>query len=201
MAGNGLGSKGRNLNEAFYVRAAEALRAPLCAQEEAVRRDLALASGIDDEHILERLSGLGIRADTLAALTLVPLVEVAWADGHMDPRERAAILDGAVGIGVEEGSWSYRLLRIWTADPPAPELFVLWEDFIAALAARLTEEERAEFRRKLVGRARDVAEAAAGLLGLGPRVSESEARVLGRLTDAFGTQGDVPAELRKPDPA
>ncbi|MDJ0848836.1 MAG: hypothetical protein QNK04_10700 [Myxococcota bacterium] len=192
MNGNGLGTKGRNLNEAFFVRAAEALRVPLCEEEEAVRRDLALASGIDDDEILGRLSGLGIRADTLAALTLVPLVEVAWADGHMDPRERDAILQGAVGIGVAEGSWSYRLLRIWTQDPPAPELFELWEDFMAALVARLTDDERAEFRRKLVGRAREVAEAAAGLLGLGPRVSESEARVLGRLGDAFGPPPAAP---------
>ncbi len=186
MGGNGLGGKGRNLSEAFFVRAAEALRVPLQEEDEAVRRDLALASGIDDDDILGRLSGLGIRADTLAALTLVPLVEVAWADGRMDPRERRAILHGAASIGVAEGSWSYRLLRIWTEDPPAPELFELWEDFIAALVERLSDDERLEFRRKLVGRSREVAEAAAGFLGIGARISESEARVLRRLGDAFG---------------
>ena len=164
-------------------------RNTLRARDEAVRRDLALASGIEDDWILARLSELGIRADTLAALTLVPLVEVAWADGRMDPKEREAILDGAVAIGIAEGSWSYRLLRIWTEDLPAPELLEVWEEFIQALAAQLSGDQRETFKGKLLGRAREVAEAAAGVLGMGPRISESEARILSRLDEAFEDGG------------
>jgi hypothetical protein len=191
MAGNGLGLKGQNLNAAFFTRNAEEIGDALREQDEAVRRDLALASGIEDDWILARLSELGIRADTLAALTLVPLVEVAWADGRMDPKERNAILDGAIAIGIAEDSWSYRLLRIWTQDLPTPELLEVWEEFIGALASQLTDPQRAEFKRKLLGRAREVAEAAAGVLGMGPRVSESEARILSRLDEAFNGGGSA----------
>jgi hypothetical protein len=185
MAGNGLGLEGRNLNAAFFGRDEEEVGKALREREEAVLRDLAEASGIEDEWILVRLSELGIRADTLAALTLVPLVEVAWADGRMDPRERSAILDGAAATGIAPDSWSYRLFEMWTRDLPAPELLEVWEEFVGALAAKLGDAERRAFRRKLLGRAREVAEAAAGVLGMGPRVSESEARILSRLDEAF----------------
>ena len=45
--------------------------------------------------LVARLVEIGIRSDTLAALCLIPLVEVAWADGRLDPPEREALLAAA----------------------------------------------------------------------------------------------------------
>jgi len=60
---------------------------------------LAEASGLTDIDLVDRLVGLGIRASTLAALTLVPLIEVAWADDRMEAKERDAILAAAAATG------------------------------------------------------------------------------------------------------
>ena len=132
-----LKSREEALGRAFFRGEAEQWREALGPEERTVQ-ELARSSGIEDEDLLQRITGLGIRAETLAAFTLIPLVEVAWADGKMDEQERKAILHGAVSTGIAEGSWSHRLLRIWTDDRPPPELFHLWYDFVRALCAPIT---------------------------------------------------------------
>jgi hypothetical protein len=181
-----LDDRSRALEAAFFPSHAsdyrEALR--LREQELAAVGALREASGIAEEPILRRLAALGIRAETLAALTMIPIVEVAWADGEMDERERDAILVGAESVGIEPGSPSHGLLRIWTEDEPAPDLLVAWREFIGALHAELEDGERERLRQKLVARARTVAEAAGGILGVDP-VSPEEAKVLERLDRAL----------------
>lgn len=188
MPTEGMKERGRALEEAFFRKQHEQQLARLREQQErAEARDaLCAASGItDDMELIDRLVDLGIRAETLAALTLIPLVEVAWADGKMEPREREAVLRGAQSSGLEPGSPSYGLLEIWTQDRPAPDLMQTWRDYIAALCAELTSEQRAHLEQRILGRARAVAEAAGGFLGLGNKVSAEEERVLAELRAAF----------------
>jgi hypothetical protein len=181
-----LDQRSRALEAAFFPAHAsdyrEAIR--LREQEQVAVGALREASGIGEEATLRRLAGLGIRAETLAALTMIPIVEVAWADGEMDARERDAILVGAESVGIEPGSASHGLLRIWTEDPPAPDLLEAWGAFIRALGGELEEAERVRLRQRLVGRARSVAEAAGGILGVDP-VSPAEREVLERLERIF----------------
>lgn len=188
---NGLPARGRALDQAFFRRDSKAfverLRARL--KEEAAKEDLAAATGIDDAALLGRLAGLGIRADTLAALTLVPLIRVAWADGVMEERERRAVLHGAVSTGLHAGTPSYALLEIWTEDPPPPDLARLWREFIQALCRELSPDERLTLRDKLLSRARDVAQAAGDLLRDGSMVSPEEEAVLLELGEAFSPAG------------
>ena len=174
------------LEAVFYGTQGEPLRQrlQLAQEEEEAKAALAGASGIADPELLQRLAGLGIRAETLAALTLIPLVEVAWADGRMDPRERAAVLRGAESCGIERGTPSYGLLEIWTQDRPAPELMDSWKAFIKALCGELSADQRWHLEEKIIGRARAVAEAAGGFLGLA-KVSREEAEVLEALEEAF----------------
>jgi tellurite resistance protein len=183
-----LKDRGKALEEAFFRREGDRLREQLRLQEEeaAAREALAEASGISDEALLARLAALGIRAETLAALTLVPLVEVAWADGRMEPRERDAVLRGAESSGIESGSPSHGLLRLWTEDRPAPELMRSWKAYIRALTAELSADQKWHLEERLLGRARAVAEAAGGFLGLGSKVSAEEEAVLKQLEEAFG---------------
>jgi hypothetical protein len=56
------------------------------------KESLAEVSGITNEDVLQKLVELDIRPDVIASLALVPLVEVAWADGEIDEKEKAAIL-------------------------------------------------------------------------------------------------------------
>jgi len=189
MPNPGMEERGRALEKAFFPKQHREQLAQLrWKQEESKAREaLADASGLHDSDLLARLAGLGIRAETLAALTLIPLVEVAWADGEIDPREREAILRGAESVQIAKSSPSYTLLEIWTLDRPAPDLMETWRHYLHALTSELTREQKQHLEEKIVGRARAVAEAAGGFLGLGSgtSVSPEEEAVLAKLARAF----------------
>ncbi|MDJ0789822.1 MAG: hypothetical protein QNK05_23745 [Myxococcota bacterium] len=168
------------------VKGGEALDAALYAGKAASLRDeLAKATDIVDEALIERMLALGIRPETLAALTLIPLVAVAWADDDMDPRERTKILEAAEKTGMPETSPSYRLLRIWTYDRPAPALLDLWRDFVGGLGGHLSADEQAKLGDRIIGRARDVAAAAGDLSDARPGISEVERALLDDLEGLF----------------
>ena len=178
----------RAIEAAFYKKDVVSFRDALAAEEAEAAGALGRATGIDDPDLLARLAELGIRAETLAALTLIPLIETAWADGIMDGKERAAVLHGAATSGIAPDSASYRLLEIWTMERPAPEISAIWHEFIAAIAESLDERERAALRAKIIGRAWAVANAAGGFLDAAPSVSAEESAALAALDSAFGAE-------------
>lgn len=187
MSDESLQDRKHALEDAFYREGTETYRAQLelRRKEEEALEDLADASGIRDEAVLRRLAGLGIRAETLAALTLIPLIEVAWADGKMDAKERESILAGAESTGIPRESPSHGLLRIWTEDPPASDLVDAWREFIGALCREFDDEQTENLRSKVLGRARAVAEATGGFPAVRPSVSKEERTVLESLGRAF----------------
>ncbi|MGI9431242.1 MAG: hypothetical protein ACR2PQ_03465 [Myxococcota bacterium] len=188
MSEGPLDQPGRTLSQAFFTEGTKPYREQLRVkeQERAAVDALREASDIDDEALLGSLASLGIRVETLAALTMIPIVEVAWADGHMDSKERQAILSGAESTGIEVDSPSYGLLSLWTEEQPAPALTDAWRGFISALSKELSDEERGRMRDRIVGRARAVAEAAGGFLGVGA-VSREERAALEALEQAFSS--------------
>jgi hypothetical protein len=148
------------------------------------REKLEAATGIKDPQILERLMELEVRGETMAAFALYPLVEVAWADGKLDRAERDAILAAAVRDGIEAGSPSYEMLESLMADGPTEARRKVWFAYAKDLVGRLDPAERRTVREALLERARAVAEASGGLLGLG-RVSAKEQRILDAIAEAF----------------
>jgi hypothetical protein len=175
------------LGGAFYRASAAEHREHLQLREDelAARGAISEATGIDDPDFLAELTGLGIRVDSLAALTLIPLIAVAWSDGEMDESERAAVLDAAVETGIRRNSVSYHLLEIWMIDPPPPDLTNVWHDFIRALRKQLKADEHKQIESKLLGRARAVAQAAGDALNRTPHISTSEEACLTKLSQAF----------------
>ena len=174
------------LEEAFFVKHNRELLERLqqkVALESSVEL-LAEATGIDDESMLTEMVELGISAQTVAALGLVPLVLVAWADGRIQSAERDALLEAASAAGIEAGSESFELLAGWLEEKPDDAMVQAWEDYVRALSATASEGSRAALRAVTLGRAEAVAQAAGGLLGVG-RVSSSERQVLDRLAAAF----------------
>ncbi len=175
------------LEESFFAKQNEKLRRALREQEAAKARKeaLAAASGISDDAVLEQLIALDIATDTVAALALVPLVEVAWADGSIDEKERAAILAAAEQTGLEKGGASHELLQNWLAARPDQEVRRAWKDYVSALSSTLSAEPKQALKEQVIGHARGVAEAAGGFLGLGSKVSSKEKAVLDDLEQAF----------------
>ena len=181
-----LGDRRKALEEEFFHKEDQKLREQLRAKEQQKKLKQALtdASGITREEGLARLIELGISAETVAALTLVPLVEVAWADGKVDDRERKAILRAAEEAGIANGTVAHALLENWLVTRPPKSLRLAWEDYVKELCKKLTPEDRIRLERVL-GRARDVAIAAGGFLGLGKKVSAEEEAVLAELATAI----------------
>ncbi len=153
-------------------------------QRDTIKESLRKESGMTDEGVLDKLVELGISAETVHALSLVPLVMVAWADGKVQDHEREAILQGAKGKGIEEKSSSYELLDNWLQSKPDDDLYTAWESYIGALLDHLTSKQREILSAQVVDRARDVAKAAGGFLGIAT-ISADEEAVLGRLSAAF----------------
>ena len=59
------------------------------AEKEGQIAALSDAAGISDAELLSQLVDLDIQAETLASLSLVPLLWVAWADRRIDDRARS----------------------------------------------------------------------------------------------------------------
>jgi len=181
-----LEERGRALENQFYDKENQeklaAMKHKLDTQKS--KDELRRASGMTDDTVLEQLVVLGLRGKTIAALSLVPLIQVAWADGAIQDNERVAILQGAHGKGLDEGSDGYALLQGWLVRQPGDELFVAWEAYIKALAAQLNDEQNRLLRNQIVGFAKLVATAAGGILGFG-KVSATEEKVLTRIEAAF----------------
>lgn len=175
------------LEEVFFAEQDRALLRRLKeADERKSQKDaLAAASGVTDDAVLERLVGLGVDAATLAALTLAPLVLVAWADGEVDARERAAVLSAAAEVGVEENGQGRKLLDRWLATRPPHNLITAWTDYIRAISPSLDEAAKRQLKADLLDRAHKVAGAAGGFLGVGSRTSSVEKEMLARLEKAF----------------
>lgn len=137
-------------------------------------------TGMTDEKLCRDIAALNISVESLAALRLVPLVAVAWADDRIDDDERFRVIAAAEKAGIGEGEASYDLLKRWLAQRPSHELFDTWTQYAKSLSASLDGESRANLQESLVAQVRDVAEAAGGLFGFGS-ISPSERALIERV--------------------
>jgi hypothetical protein len=187
MADEFLGDRRRALEESFFAQQDRKLMEKLKAQIqiEEKKQGLAVASGLHDDQVLLALVELGLDAKTVAALTLAPLVEVAWAspDG-VSKKERAAILQAAEAQGVTDGAPAHTILEDWLTHRPGPELLAAWKDYVAALRQSTDPKVFEQLRDEILDRAEGVAQAAGGFLGVAA-VSSSEKAMLSELEKAF----------------
>lgn len=181
-----LEDRGRALEDEFFnkenAKKIEALKEKL--DDKRSREDLRKASGMTDDAVLDKLVELGLSAQTITALSLVPLVTVAWADGSVQDNERASILQAAHGKNLEAGSAGHTLLESWLTTPPGPKLLEAWEAYMKALAGQLNDEQNRMLRNQIVGFAKVIAESSGGILGIG-KVSKGEESIIQRIEGAF----------------
>ena len=187
MADDFLGDRRKALEDSFFAQQDDQLIQQMHEKKERAQRkqDLAAASGISNQAVLDALAELGIESSTLAALALVPLVEVAWADGAVQTGERQAILRAAHEAGIDREHPSHALLDGWLQNRPGPDVLRAWREYIAGLCEHLDPVANEALRHDIVGRARTVAEAAGGFLGVGQKVSGAEEQLLAELDGAF----------------
>lgn len=182
-----LNSAARALEEAFFAkenaRLLEQLRERARHQER--RAAMREVVRVDDEALIDHLIALGLEPETVLALQLVPLAAIAWADGRIEPRERDAVLKAAAADGVPPDSVAGQMLDRWLRQRPGAELVEAWKRHMRALWPSLSAKERDELRASALERARSVAEAAGGFLGLTSRISPQEKVVLDELAQTL----------------
>ncbi len=182
-----LEKRGAALEDEFFHKENEKKLAKLRAQLSAgeTKEELKKASGMSDDVVLDKLVALGMRGPTVAALSLVPLIAVAWADGTLQDNERESILHAANAKGMGPGTPGHEILTSWLTRKPDDTLFEAWLGYIGALMAQLNEEQVRLLKNQIVSFARVIAESAGGFLGFA-KVSADEEKVLERVAAAFG---------------
>ena len=135
----------------------------------------------DEPVLLENIRKLGVTLDTGAAFILAPLVEVAWADGHVSHAARDAVLRVATRRGVVPGSADHRQLLDWLAHRPPETIFRAALEAIRVGISVLPPGERKERIAGIVGACEEVAHATAGGLAkllLTRSISDEEQAVI-----------------------
>ena len=98
----------------------ERLRQQLKQADEAGK--LSATTGIHDPDLMAWLAELGITADNAPILHLVPLFQVAWADGAIQPAERELLEQAAVETGVLPGTAAQAAFEQLLKAPPGARL-------------------------------------------------------------------------------
>ena len=180
----------RALEEGHFRIRNEALLAHLREQAREAKEVQALeeASGVGDESLLDELVRHGITTETLPAFLLLPLVDVAWADGKMDDYERRALLEDPGARGLKPGSAAAEMFAGWLAERPSWELIRFWEEFNKDACQLLTSDARDAVEADMLRRAKAVAKASGAFLGFGPSVSREEHRELDRIKEVYETR-------------
>jgi tellurite resistance protein len=142
---------------------------------------------VDDSDLVRELNFLGVDRHTWPALALLPLIQVAWADGAVQEAERALILSVA-DREARIDAIGRRLLESWLTHAPTEQYLRRGREAARLLAEREPDVARAE---TVLEHAHAVARAAGGLFGFG-RVDAREQAVLDELAEALS----VPPEQR-----
>jgi hypothetical protein len=157
--------------------------------EQQQRQDaLQQAAGVKDPEVLARLERLGVGPSAMAAFALLPLVRLAWADTKVSQGEFAALLKSAEEDGIVYGTPSYRLLSRWLDERPSESMVEAWIAYAEALSRELDESSLEVLRQATIERAKRIAEASGGILGLGDRTSHDERNALLDLQRALTKQ-------------
>jgi hypothetical protein len=168
-------NRGRALEEAFFKQRDQQLMDKLRGELESLEesKKLAHVSGIVQEHVLMELVKAGIKAETLAAVTTIPMVEVAWCDGAVSAAEKTAVLNAAAKMGLQPGAAPYELLERWLIDRPDSRIVVAWKEYVHELGKLMPKATVEAMHKDVIDRCVKVAEAAGGFVGI-HRISKIE---------------------------
>ncbi len=175
-----------DLEEQFFLKENLQLKEKYRAMQQLkeTKEALAAASGIVDDLVLEKLVALEIRPETITSISLVPLIEIAWADGTVDQKEKEAILSAIGKFGWTKDSVNYELLNQWLTKKPAAALLTAWKHYVEALCHKMADEEVANLKKEIMEHVTVVAEAAGGFLGFG-KISAEERSMITQLENTF----------------
>ena len=180
---NPLAERGRSLEEDYFRKKDRELleRMRAAAAADAARKELGSVTGLAGGDV-EELQNLGFTPETISLLPIVPLLQVAWAEGGVDAQERALIVQLARARGISEGSAADAQLTRWMASAPPASVFAGATRLVSAMidapgaGVGLTRDQ-------LVAYCEQVAAASGGFLGM-KKISAEEKAILASLKAA-----------------
>lgn len=193
MPRNAFDQRASALEDEFFYRVDQQLILKLHREHELKDDQAALtaATGIEDQAILDELTGVQITPKTLMAFSLFPSIHVAWSNGRVETPERDAVLKGAENTGVSPNTPAYELLQSWLQRKPSAELFKAWKDFIRASRPVMSAAAFGEMHKASIQRTQEIAAAAGGFLGFN-KVSPEEKAAIAELEAVFVEAESLP---------
>ena len=153
------------------------------ANAAAEQRKIAERVGVGDEQLARRIHGLGFEGETARVLHLMPLVEVAWADGKLSANERKVILQTADAHGIEPHSEAGIVLASMLEERPSDTVL---EEILKVLKDLLRAKKM--HSQSVLDACLDVAAASGGFLGLGDKISDEERALIEQIAATFGDE-------------
>ena len=146
------------------------MRAAAAADE--ARKQLGSLTGLEGADV-EELRTLGFTPDTISLLPIVPLLQVAWAEGGVSSEERTLILELARTRGIGEGSAADAQLTRWLSEAPPAAVFAGATRLVNAMIDAPGSATGGLRREDLLDYCERVAAASGGFLGM-KRISAEE---------------------------
>jgi hypothetical protein len=176
--------RGRSLEEEYFRKKDRELidRMREAATAAQARADMGARTGLTDPQLLDELQALGFTPDTVALLPLIPVVQVAWAEGGVTAAERALIVKLARTRGIDQGSAADLQLADWLDRRPSEEVFSRATRLISAMLASPGQERLSA--DDLVRQCESIATASGGIFGIN-KVSPEERQLLASIADAL----------------
>jgi hypothetical protein len=147
------------------------------AAAEQANREMGAKAGLDDPEMIQELQALGFTPESVVLLPLMPLVQIAWAEGGVSDAERQLIVKLARSRGVVEGSTTDGQLSAWLTNQPDPQVFARATRLIRAMLASPGAASSGLTADDLVAYCENIAAASGGVFGM-KRISSEERALL-----------------------
>ncbi|RAL20558.1 hypothetical protein DL240_16100 [Lujinxingia litoralis] len=178
--------------EEKYIKQQEAAKLQELRREkqlEAIRqqeREAIAASLNTDEEVAAEAMALGFDAETARVLPLLPLIQMAWADGTISNAETAKVQELADRFGIAEGTPAANFLTMLLEEEPTDHFFSRANVVIAHM---IDEDPEGTMGEDMIKWSKAVAEASGGFFGLTNPIAKEEGALLDDFARLFGVKG------------
>jgi hypothetical protein len=157
------------------------------AESERARTEMSAKTGLNDPELLRDLEELGFTPETIGVLPLVPIVQMAWAEGGITSAERQLLVGFARERNIAEGTAADGLLTEWMTRQPSEDVFDRATRLIRAILDSGVPEPGGMSADDVISYSESIAAASGGILGIG-KISAEERATLARIVAALKTR-------------
>lgn len=148
-------------------------------------RSMTAILGVDAVDAVAALHASGFRPSTVSLLDLLPLVELAWADGSISPRERRVLVSAAARRPAVRGQ-AHTQLTHWLSERPSEEVFRVSRRALRDWLTRADAGVATQTRDTLLAESTLVLSDDGGLLGGETPLTPEQQRLLSDLAADLG---------------